>query len=129
MNWNITTGRPVYVQLIDQLELAIVTGEYAPGSRVPAVRELAAEAGVNPNTMQRALLELESRGLLQSKRTSGRIVSADETTLCRLRAQRAEICASHFLNQMRKLGYTREEVLDLLRQTELSATDATKEES
>lgn len=129
MDWNITAGRPVYVQLIDQLEMAIVTGEYALGSRVPAVRELAAEAGVNPNTMQRALQELESRGLLQSKRTSGRIVSADKTMLCSLRAQRAEICASHFLDQMRKLGYTREEVLDLLRQTELSATDAPKEES
>ena len=61
MNWNITAGRPVYVQLIEQLELAIVTGDYPLGSRIPPVRELPAEAGVNPNTMQRALQELETR--------------------------------------------------------------------
>lgn len=129
MNWNITSGRPVYVQLIEQLELAIVTGEYPLGSRVPAVRELAAEAGVNPNTMQRALQELESRGLLQSKRTSGRVVSADETMLKALRCQRARICATTFLEQMHQLGYTREEVLALLKQMDFAAPDAKKEES
>ena len=63
MDWNITAGRPVYVQLIEQLELALVTGEFPPGSRIPPVRELAASAGVNPNTMQRALQDLERRGL------------------------------------------------------------------
>ena len=66
MNWTITGDRPVYLQLIEQLELAIITGQLGPGARVPPVRELAAEAGVNPNTMQRALQELESRGLLQN---------------------------------------------------------------
>ena len=72
MNWSITAGRPVYVQLVEQLELALVAGEFPPGSRIPPVRELAADAGVNPNTMQRALQELESRGLLQAQRTAGR---------------------------------------------------------
>ena len=79
MNWNITAGRPVYVQLVEQLELALVAGEFPPGSRIPPVRELAADAGVNPNTMQRALQELESRGLLQAQRTAGRTVTADDT--------------------------------------------------
>ena len=65
MEWNITGGRPVYIQLVEQLELALVNGTFPPGSRIPAVRELAAQAGVNPNTMQRALQELESRGLLE----------------------------------------------------------------
>ena len=81
MNWNITAGRPVYVQLVEQLELALVAGEFPPGSRIPPVRELAADAGVNPNTMQRALQELESRGLLQAQRTAGRTVTADDTAL------------------------------------------------
>ena len=63
MNWNITAGRPVYVQLVEQLELALVAGEFPPGSRIPPVRELAADAGVNPNTMQRALAQLEAEGL------------------------------------------------------------------
>ena len=89
MNWNITAGRPVYVQLVEQLELALVAGEFPPGSRIPPVRELAADAGVNPNTMQRALQELESRGLLQAQRTAGRTVTADDTALQSLRRQRA----------------------------------------
>ncbi|HIX18128.1 MAG TPA: GntR family transcriptional regulator [Candidatus Gemmiger faecavium] len=118
MNWNITAGRPVYVQLIEQLELAIVTGDYPLGSRIPPVRELAAEAGVNPNTMQRALQELETRGLLQTMRTSGRIVSADEQTLHDLRQKRAEVCLSDFLLQMQKLGYSRQETLDLFQQAD-----------
>ena len=89
MNWNITAGRPVYVQLVEQLELALVAGEFPPGSRIPPVRELAADAGVNPNTMQRALQELESRGLLQAQRTAGRTVTADDTALQALRRRRA----------------------------------------
>lgn len=119
MNWNISPGRPVYVQLIEQLELAVVTGEYAPGSRIPSVRELAAEAGVNPNTMQRALQELESRGLLQTQRTAGRVVSADETTLQSLRFQRAKAFTSNFLQQMEKLGFSREETLSLIQSAEI----------
>lgn len=83
MNWSITAGRPVYVQLVEQLELALVTGEFPPGSRIPPVRELAADAGVNPNTMQRALQELESRGLLQAQRTAGRTVTADDARATR----------------------------------------------
>ena len=76
MDWNIEAGRPVYLQLIEQLELAIVTGVMPAGSKVPPVRELAAQAGVNPNTMQRALQELENRGLMKSQRTAGRTVCA-----------------------------------------------------
>ena len=91
MNWNITAGRPVYVQLVEQLELALVAGEFPPGSRIPPVRELAADAGVNPNTMQRALQELESRGLLQAQRTAGRTVTADDAALHALRLTETEI--------------------------------------
>ena len=105
MNWNITAGRPVYVQLVEQLELALVAGEFPPGSRIPPVRELAADAGVNPNTMQRALQELESRGLLQAQRTAGRTVTADDTL------------AAEFLHQMQALGLTEAEIETLLRET------------
>ena len=99
MNWNITAGRPVYVQLVEQLELALVAGEFPPGSRIPPVRELAADAGVNPNTMQRALQELESRGLLQAQRTAGRTVTADDTALQALRRRRAGTLAAEFLHR------------------------------
>ena len=115
MNWNITAGRPVYVQLVEQLELALVAGEFPPGSRIPPVRELAADAGVNP--MQRALQELESRGLLQAQRTAGRTVTADDTALQALRRRRAGTLAAEFLHQMQALGLTEAEIETLLRET------------
>lgn len=116
MEWNITGGRPVYVQLVEQLELALLNGTFPPGSRVPPVRELAAEAGVNPNTMQRALQELESRGLLQAQRTAGRTVTADGQVLQTLRRGRAAALASEFLRQMKALGLERAQTEELLRQ-------------
>lgn len=117
MDWEITGGRPVYVQLVEQLELALVNGTFAPGSKIPPVRELAADAGVNPNTMQRALQELEGRGLLQAQRTAGRTVTADRQALRELRHKRAALVASEFLHQMRALGLDRAETEELLRQT------------
>ena len=105
MEWNITAGRPVYVQLIEQLEQALAAGEYAPGSTFPPVRELAAAAGVNPNTMQRALQALESRGLLQAQRTAGRTVTADAAKLEQLRAERAAALAAAFAGQLKALGF------------------------
>lgn len=116
MEWNITGGRPVYVQLVEQLELALLNGTFPPGTRVPPVRELAAEAGVNPNTMQRALQELESRGLLQAQRTAGRTVTADGQVLQTLRRGRAAALASEFLRQMKALGLGRAQTEELLRQ-------------
>lgn len=116
MEWNITGGRPVYIQLVEQLELALVNGTFPPGSRIPAVRELAAQAGVNPNTMQRALQELESRGLLQAQRTAGRTVTADGQVLQTLRRGRAAALASEFLRQMKALGLGRAQTEELLRQ-------------
>ena len=116
MEWNITGGRPVYIQLVEQLELALVNGTFPPGSRIPAVRELAAQAGVNPNTMQRALQELESRGLLQAQRTAGRTVTAEPERLQTLRRKRAAALAAEFLRQMNALGLTRDETEQLLHQ-------------
>ena len=116
MEWNITGGRPVYIQLVEQLELALVNGTFPPGSRIPAVRELAAQAGVNPNTMQRALQELESGGLLQAQRTAGRTVTAEPERLQALRHKRAAALVTEFLRQMNALGLTRDETEQLLHQ-------------
>lgn len=131
MNWTITGDRPVYLQLIEQLELAIITGQLGPGARVPPVRELAAEAGVNPNTMQRALQELESRGLLQTQRTAGRTVTADIAKLNAVRDARARQRAAEFLAEMQALGLGDEEVRALLTEPAADACAAppAKEES
>ncbi len=117
MDWNISAGRPVYLQLIEQLQAAIVAGALPAGARVPPVRELAAEAGVNPNTMQRALQDLEGRGLIQTQRTAGRTVTTDTRLLEELRSGQARALAKTFWRQMQTLGLDAEQVQALLQQT------------
>ena len=72
MNWNIRNDAPVYTQLVDQIARAIILGQFPPGSKLPSVRDFASDAGVNPNTMQRALAELERLELIRTQRTAGR---------------------------------------------------------
>ena len=81
MNWQFSNDAPIYAQLIGQIRAGIVSGAFSPGERLPSVRDLAMEAGVNPNTMQRALTELERDGLVYSQRTSGRYVTEDQTAI------------------------------------------------
>ena len=117
MNWKFAGDRPVYQQIMAAIRGAILKGELPPGGKVPSVRDLAAQAQVNPNTMQRALQELESRGLLQAQRTAGRTVTADDTALQSLRRRRAGTLAAEFLHQMQALGLTEAEIETLLRET------------
>ena len=124
MNWSITGDRPVYLQLIEQIERAIVAGEYGTGARLPSVRDLAAEAAVNPNTMQRALQELETRGLVNTQRTAGRTVTEDAARIAQLRRQLALRQATAILRAMRALGYEKPETLALLEGLEPSYADA-----
>ena len=105
-------------RVVEQLERAVVTGVYPPGERVPAVRDLAAQAQVNPNTMQRALAEMESRGLLVTQRTTGRTVTSDTALIAKTRQALAASLAQDFLAQAKALGLTREEILALLQQEE-----------
>lgn len=116
MDWNLTNDRPIYLQLEEILMQAIASGQYPAGSRLPAVRELAAEAGVNPNTMQRALTDLEREGLLYSQRTAGRFVT-DETE--RIRGKRRELAMTqvqNFLTSMKEMGFSAEEIVEMMEQ-------------
>ncbi len=118
MQWNFDGNAPIYTQLMDQIKLGIVSGEWIPGQRVPAVRELAVEAGVNPNTMQRALQELERQGLMFSQRTSGRFVTEDTEMIEDAKRVLANRHISAFIQQMQALGYTRQEIVALLEESE-----------
>ena len=116
MDWNLTNDRPIYLQLEEILLQAIASGQYPAVSRLPAVRELAAEAGVNPNTMQRALTDLEREGLLYSQRTAGRFVT-DETE--RIRGKRRELAMTqvqNFLTSMKEMGFSAEEIVEMMEQ-------------
>ena len=116
MKWYFSDSAPIYAQLIRQIKVGIVTGGFPPGERLPSVRDLATEAGVNPNTMQRALTELERDGLVYSQRTAGRFVTEDQTMIEAAKRGLAEGHIQTFLAAMRRLGYGKEDILNLLRQ-------------
>ncbi len=114
MVWQFKADRPIYTQLVEQIELRIVSGEYSPGSRLPSVRDLAAEASVSPNTMQKALAELEQNGLLYSQRTSGRYVTEDEKMILKAKNTIALEEIKDFLQKMSKLGFNSQETISLI---------------
>lgn len=114
MEWIFRSDLPIYSQLVEQIKLGIVSGSFRPGERLPSVRDMAAEAGVNPNTMQRALQELERDGMVYAQRTAGRFVTEDMRVIEHTKKQFAEEQIRSFLDAMGKLGYRREEILSLL---------------
>lgn len=118
MDWKFTGDRPIWQQLTEQLTLRILKGQYPPGERLPAVRELAAQAGVNPNTMQRALAQLESDGLVLTNRTAGRTVTEDGVRLSELCMRLANEKIKQYLDSMALLGFSREEATALLEKWE-----------
>ncbi len=114
MTWNFQNDRPIYTQLLEQIRLRIISGAYQAGSRLPSVRELASEAAVNPNTMQKALSELEQSGLIYSQRTSGRYVTEDTSMIEQVKKEIAEEKIREFFQVMNSLGLKPEETLELI---------------
>ena len=114
MAWNLGSDRPIYAQLLERIQLQIVSGTYGPGDKLPSVRELAAEASVNPNTMQKAFAELERSGLIVTKRTSGRFVTEDKDMITQIRTQLAKEEALSFIEKMKELGFEKNDILALL---------------
>lgn len=119
MKWEFTNDAPIYTQLIEQIKVAIVTKEFPPGERLPSVRDLATEAGVNPNTMQRAMSELERQGLVYSQRTSGRLVTEDQALIDKTKRELAKTHIQIFLSAMTQLGFEKEDMINLLNQQDL----------
>lgn len=114
MSWEFQDHLPIYAQLMDTLKRRIITGRYLPGEKLPSVRELAAEAGINPNTVQRAFQELEREGLIYTQRATGKYVTenADEIKTARQELARSQV--ADFLTTMQSLGYSVGDVIVLL---------------
>ncbi len=110
MAWKLTSDTPIYLQAAERIKLRILTGEYPPGGAVPSVRELAQEAAVNPNTMQKALALLESQGLLTTYRTAGRRVTERAELIRCLRLEMAHRHIETCRESLRGLGFTEEEI-------------------
>ena len=118
MDWNFNNDMPIYTQLVDKIKLSIVSGQLTPGEKLSTVRDLAAEAKVNPNTMQRAFQELERAGLVFSQRSSGRYVTEDVEIIMEAKKAMARQYVESFMKSMEQLGYTGEEILHLLEEGE-----------
>lgn len=116
MGWKFNNDRSIYLQLVEQIQNRIATGFYKPGGRLPSVRELAGEAEVNPNTMQKALAELERQELLYSQRTAGRFVTENEGRILRMKKEAAREAVDVFLKQMENLGFDETEIIELIRE-------------
>ena len=114
MKWEFSNDAPIYAQLILQIKVGIVSGTFSPGERLPSVRDLAVEAGVNPNTVQRALSELEREGLVFSQRTAGRFVTENENMIVNAKLRIADERVGTFLRSMKTLGCNKQEVISLI---------------
>jgi DNA-binding transcriptional regulator YhcF (GntR family) len=114
VSWDLKSDRPIYSQLIEQIEIKICSGIFAPGSKLPSVRELAQEAAVNPNTMQKALSLLEEHGLLYTNRTSGRFITEDTKMIQQAKQKLAQEQISEFLEKMKSLGLNKTETLSII---------------
>lgn len=113
---NIDDSRPIWAQLVDEFRRRIAAGEWAAGAKVPSVRELALELGVNPNTVQKALAEVDRLGLTTAERTAGRFVTGDPAVLAEARTALAAATADTYVGAAAGLGMTLDEARELLAQ-------------
>lgn len=114
MTWEFKDSTPIYSQLIEQIQLQILSGIYSPGEKIPSVREMASIASVNPNTMQKALTELEKKGLLYTQRTAGRFITGDIKMIQNLQRELAKEQIENFFINMEAIGFTKEETIKLI---------------
>ncbi len=114
MSFEFNNNIPIYIQLVEQLKINIISGKIASGERLPSVRDLAFENKVNPNTMQRALTELEEMGLIFTERTNGKFVTEDKALILKYKQEYADRLVSDFLKSMEDIGYSKNETINYL---------------
>ena len=115
MSWTFDNNKPIYLQIMEKIKLQIISHKLEPNQQLPTVRELASEAGVNPNTIQRALSDLEREVFVYTKRTSGRFVTEDLDLILQSRKQLSEEQLQQFVTGMVEFGYEKEELPTVLR--------------
>ena len=113
MGWEFTSDKAIHVQLVNEISNRIIKGEYAPGLKLPSVRDFAAQASVNPNTMQRALSALESGGLIFSERTTGRFVTNNLELIRKAKEALAKANVENFFSSMAELGYSNDDAISM----------------
>ena len=116
MDYIFDNERPIYVQLVEKLRIEIVSGKLKSGERIPSVRELALTARVNPNTMQKALSELESEGLVYTERTNGKFVTDNKELIEKIKRKLAEEKVNNYIKDMKNIGITYEQSIQYLQE-------------
>ena len=106
---------PIYLQIVSEIKKQIVSGKLIPGERIPSVRELALTYKVNPNTVQKALIELEENGLIKTERTNGKFVTEDENIINKIKNDYAENLTQNYLSEMISLGITKQEIKERIK--------------
>ncbi len=114
MPWNFDNSIPIYTQIVQEMKRRMIRKELSPGDKIQSVRDLAGEAGVNPNTMQKALAELETEGLLETERTTGRFVTSNSALIKNLRDIYLAQQLQPFLNEIYSLEISKEELISLI---------------
>lgn len=114
MAWDLDSDRPIFIQIVERIQMDIISGVYSPGDKLPSVRDLAAVAAVNPNTMQKALTELERTGLVYAQRTSGRFITEDVKMIEELKSSLAKEQITTFFENMSRLGFEKKETITML---------------
>lgn len=115
VSYNFDNERPIYVQLVEKIRLDIISGKLKTSERIPSVRELALEARVNPNTMQKALAELEDEGLLYTERTNGKYVTDNKKIIEKIKNELAEEKVNNFLEDMKNIGISSDDIINYLK--------------
>lgn len=115
MAWTLNSDRPIFIQIVEKIQLDIISGVYQPGDKLPSVRDLAEEASVNPNTMQKAFTELERSGLVVTQRTTGRFITENKEAIVNLKAQLVCEKSESLIRDMKKAGFSKTESVELFR--------------
>ena len=115
MNFEFDNNMPIYVQLVEQIKNHIISGELGAGEKLPSVRELALLTKVNPNTMQKALAELEETRLIFTERTNGKFVTTDENLIAAYKNELADSVTKKYLAQMKKLGFSSDQTFEYIK--------------
>ena len=116
MEYIFDNDRPIYIQLVEKLRLEIISNKLKPGERIPSVRELALTTRVNPNTMQKALIELENEGLIYTERTNGKFVTTNKALIEKIKKELAEEKVNNYLQDMKNIGISYKEAIDYLQE-------------
>ena len=114
MTWKFDNSKPIYIQIADKIEMMILSGEYKSGDSLPSVRDFAVQASVNPNTMQRAMQELEARGLIFVQRAVGRLVTEDKAVIEKCLNEKVKSITLNYLNEIKALNIKKDDAVKIL---------------